>query len=409
MSDAGKIFFHIDVNSAFLSWTATKMLNEGYEIDLRLVPSIIGGDSEKRHGIVLAKSIPASKLGIKTAEPIVSAFRKCPTLINLPSDFETYRYYSHALMEHLEGYCPDIEQVSIDECYMDFTPIRHRFSSPEEAAYIIKDSVKNTFGFTVNVGISDKKVLAKMASDLEKPDKVHTLFTSEIKEKMWPLPVGDLYMCGRSSQDYLYKLGIRTIGDLARFDKDILSQNLKSHGSMLHDFANGIDDSDICTVHERLKGIGNSTTLSHDLTSREEAKNILLELSDKVAFRLRNDERKASLITTEIKYSNFVSCSKQMAIEKPTDTQSGIYENALSLFDSLWNGEPIRLLGIRTSKLVDKDEPYQMTLFDYTDEATIEKNVHENKEEKINSALDKVKDKFGDVAVTKGYIKNRNK
>lgn len=409
MSDAGKIFFHIDVNSAFLSWTATKMLNEGYEIDLRLVPSIIGGDSEKRHGIVLAKSIPASKLGIKTAEPIVSAFRKCPTLINLPSDFETYRYYSHALMEHLEGYCPDIEQVSIDECYMDYTPIRHKFSSPEEAAYTIKDSVKNTFGFTVNVGISDKKVLAKMASDLEKPDKVHTLFTSEIKEKMWPLPVGDLYMCGRSSQDYLYKLGIRTIGDLARFDKDILSQNLKSHGSMLHDFANGIDDSDICTVHERLKGIGNSTTLSHDLTSREEAKNILLELSDKVAFRLRNDERKASLITTEIKYSNFVSCSKQMAIEKPTDTQSGIYENALSLFDSLWNGEPIRLLGIRTSKLVDKDEPYQMTLFDYTDEATIEKNVHENKEEKINSALDKVKDKFGDVAVTKGYIKNRNK
>lgn len=399
-----KIIFHIDVNSAFLSWTAVKLLQEGEELDLRTVPSIIGGDSDKRHGIVLAKSIPASKLGISTAEPIVNALRKCPTLIIKPSDFETYRYNSHMLMEHLSSFCPDIEQVSIDECYMDFTPIAHKYSSPTEAAYIIKDSVRDKFGFTVNVGISDKKVLAKMASDLEKPDKVHTLYSYEIKDKMWPLPVGDLFMCGKRTREHLYNLGIKTIGDLATYDKKLLELNLKSHGALLYEFANGIDDSDVYLTHERVKGIGNSTTLSHDLTTREEAFDTLIKLADKVAMRLRNDGRKASLITLEIKYSSFISCSHQKAIERPTDSQSTIYEAACQLFDNLWNGEPIRLMGIRTSKLVDSDEPYQMNIFDYTDDETIKNNENDKKIEKLDRALDSIRTKYGTASVTKGYI-----
>lgn len=402
-----KIFFHIDVNSAFLSWTAAKLLAEGESLDLRTVPSIIGGDSESRHGIVLAKSEPAKKLGISTAEPIASALRKCPNLIIKPSDFTTYRNNSTMLMAHLSNYCPEIEQVSIDECYMDFTPIAYQYNTPVEAANIIKASVRERFGFTVNIGISDRKVLAKMASDFEKPDKVHTLFVSEIRQKMWPLPVSELYMCGKSSAEHLYKLGIRTIGDLAKYDLDILESNLKSHGKLLHDFANGIDNSIVSTKHERLKGIGNSTTLSKDITKREDAYSVLMELSEKVSDRLRSDGRKASMINVEIKYNDFVTNSHQMSLIKPTDVRSGIYENACKLFDALWNGNPIRLLGIRTSKLVEADEPYQLNIFDFTDEETIKKNEAIKKEQIIDSALDSIKLKYGEATVTKGFKGNK--
>lgn len=397
-----RIIFHIDVNSAFLSWTAVRLINEGQKLDIRTVPAIIGGDSEKRHGIVLAKSIPASKLGIKTAEPIASALRKCPDLIIESSDHELYSYNSKLLMEHLSDFCPDIEQVSVDECYMDFTPIMYNYTSPEECAYKIKDSVKERFGFTVNVGISNRKVLAKMASDFEKPDKVHTLFDYEIKEKMWPLPVGDLYMCGKRSQEQLNKLGIITIGDLATFNIDILTDNLKSQGKMLHDFANGIDNSWVNLTHERAKGIGNSTTLSHDLTNKEEVYDTLIYLADKVSSRLRNDNRKALQISLEIKYSSFKSVSQQLTLERATSTQSVIYQSACSLFEKLWNGEPVRLLGIRSTKLVDNDEPYQMNIFDFTDTNS---NQTDKKEEKLDAVIDTIRGKYGSSAITKGYIK----
>ena len=209
MSD--RIIFHIDVNSAFLSWTALDLLRAGEETDLRLVPSIIGGDTSKRHGVVLAKSIPAKAYGIRTGEPVVNAFRKCPNLVTASPDHTRYREYSRALMAYLSGICPDIEQVSIDECYMDYTPISSNYTSPEEAAAFIKDSVYEKFGFTVNVGISDRKVLAKMASDFQKPNLVHTLYVREIERKLWPLPVSDLFLCGHSSAETLKKLGIRTI------------------------------------------------------------------------------------------------------------------------------------------------------------------------------------------------------
>ncbi|MBR2403556.1 MAG: DNA polymerase IV, partial [Lachnospiraceae bacterium] len=212
------IFFHIDVNSAFLSWSAIRKLNNGSDIDLREIPSIIGGDTKTRHGIVLAKSIPAKKYGISTAEPIVSALRKCPTLMIEPPDHAYYEEQSKLLMDYLRELSPRIEQVSIDECYMDFTPIAKDYPSPEIAAHMIKDEVKARFGFTVNVGISDRKVLAKMASDFKKPDLVHTLYHDEIEKKMWPLPISSLYMCGKSSVDALKKLEILTIGDLAKAD-----------------------------------------------------------------------------------------------------------------------------------------------------------------------------------------------
>ena len=218
MPDRDHLIFHIDVNSAFLSWTALERLAQGDSVDLRTIPAIVGGDTSTRHGVVLAKSIPAKAFGITTGEPVVNALRKCPHLVMASPDHSMYREKSRLLMEHLSGICPDIEQVSIDECYMDYSPIAAQYSSPEAAAAYIRDSVREKFHFTVNVGISDRKVLAKMASDFQKPDKTHTLYQEEIPEKMWPLPVSTLFTCGHSSAETLRKLGILTIGDLAKTD-----------------------------------------------------------------------------------------------------------------------------------------------------------------------------------------------
>lgn len=358
------VIFHIDVNSAYLSWSALKRLEEGDDVDLRLIPSIIGGDMQKRHGVVLAKSIPAKKYGILTGEPIVNAFRKCPSLVSEKPDHALYHKRSRELMSFLSSICPEIEQLSVDECFMDFTPIQKQFSSPESAAQEIKDRIRNTFGFTVNIGVSDKKVLAKMASDFKKPDLVHTLYSHEIKEKMWPLPVSSLYMCGKSSVQALLNLEIRTIGDLAKTDRNILYSHLKSHGILLWEYANGIDNSSVCSTPSEAKGIGNSTTLPKDVTDRGEALRCLLLLSDSVARRLREAGQLAGMISVEIKYSNFRSVSHQMMLASPSNTSGIIYETSCRLFDELWNKEPIRLLGIRSSKLSDPAQPVQLSMFD---------------------------------------------
>lgn len=398
-----KIFFHIDVNSAFLSWTSVENLKNGTGPDLRDIPAIIGGDEENRHGIVLAKSIPAKKYGISTAEPIASARRKCPGLVIAPPDHTMYRRYSHALMEHLASFCPDIEQASIDECYMDFTPIAGKYSSAKQAAHLIKDSVYEKFGFTVNVGISNRKVLAKMASDFRKPNLVHTLFTDEIKEKMWPLPIEELFLCGKSSVQTLRKLGISTIGDLAVYDRGILEAHLKSHGLTLWNYANGIDDSDLVLEETQAKGIGNSTTLSSDLTDFEAARPVLLSLAESVSARLRRAGMKASCITLEIKYASFQSVSHQTILVAPTDTSGSIYKTACDLFTELWDHSPIRLLGIRSTKLTDAGDPVQLSLFDFmTDSLEDPTGPSEEKRQKLDLALDAIRNRYGKDSVVRG-------
>lgn len=389
--------FHIDVNSAFLSWSALERLQKGEETDLRLIPSIVGGDTAKRHGVVLAKSIPAKAYGITTGEPVVNAFRKCPGLVMVPPSHSLYHEKSEALMNHLSRICPDIEQVSIDECYMDYTPISAKYASPEAAASIIKDSVREKFGFTVNIGISDKKVLAKMASDFKKPDLVHTLYSWEIQEKIWPLPVSALFTCGRSSTDTLRKLGICTIGELARADVSILEAHLKSHGLTLWRYANGQDDSQILPEPAKAKSIGNSITLSEDVQDPEHAKKALLHLSESVGNRLRASHQLAGLVCTEIKYNTFRSVSHQMLFDVPTASTDEIYRGACTLFDELWNGAPIRLLGVRTAKLSEEDEPVQLSLFDP------ETHISE-KQKKLDAALDQIRQRFGKDAIKRGSL-----
>lgn len=400
-----RIVFHIDVNSAYLSWTAVEQLKNGAETDIRTIPAIIGGNQESRHGVVLAKSLPAKKFGIRTGEPVANAFRKCASLHMEPPDHKLYHEYSSQMMTFLRTYTPDIEQVSVDECYMDFTGISGRFTSPVSGALEIKNRIYEKFGFTVNIGLSTNKLLAKMASDFEKPDKVHTLFPEEIKVKMWPLPVWELYMAGQSSVETLQKLEIRSIGDLAQADPEILELHLKSHGRKLWEFANGIDNSEVITEKVEAKGIGNSTTLSKDAVTEEEAKKVLLGLAESVGARLREAEQKAGMLSVEIKYYNFETASHQRQIPKPTNSDTVIYHTAVGLFRELWTKAPIRLLGIRSSKLVKQDEPEQMTIFDIPVRSSEETDTaRDEKQKKLDRALDEIKKKYGRDAVRRGRL-----
>ncbi len=391
------IIFHIDVNSAYLSWSALKLLEEGASVDIRTIPAIVGGDQKTRHGIVVAKSIPAKAYGIHTAETVASALKKCPDLVMVPPDHTYYREKSRILMNYLSGICSRMEQVSVDECYMDYEPIRGRYGSPEETAALIKDSVYEKFGFTVNVGVSDRKVLAKMASDFKKPDLVHTLYVREIREKLWQLPVDSLHMCGKSSAGLLKKMGIRTIGDLAKTDKTMVESWLKSHGRLLWEYANGIDDSPVISQPARAKGVGNSVTISHDVTTAKEAYGILKELAESVSGRLKKKQFLAGQVSTEIKYATFQSVSHQTTLPDVTSEADRIYRQACELFDELWDGGAIRLLGIRAAKLEEEGEPVQMNLFEFQKE-----KESSDKQKKLDEALQKIRNRYGEDAVHKG-------
>ena len=314
-----------------------------------------------------------------------------------PPNHKMYSIYSKELMEFLRQYTSDIEQVSVDECYMDFTGIAYKYTSPVEAAVEIKNKILEQFGFTVNIGISTNKLLAKMASDFEKPNRVHTLFPEEVSKKMWPLPVSSLYMAGRASVEVLRKLEINTIGELAGTNPRILELHLKSHGKMLWEFANGIDHAKVQSEETNAKGIGNSTTLARDVADKETAKEVLLWLSESVGKRLRKAGQKAQMISVEIKYYNFRSVSHQRQMRRAAYEDKTLYENACALFEELWNGEPIRLLGIRTSKLVEETAPEQLSIFDIQQE-----KPKDEKHRKLDKALDEIRKRFGEDAVKRG-------
>ena len=411
-----RIIFHIDVNSAFLSWTAVEKLKNGSDVDIREIPAIIGGDEASRHGIVLAKSVSAKKYGVTTGEPVAAALRKCANLVMEPPDHQMYREYSRRLMEYFKTYTPDIEQLSVDECFLDYTPIAHLYGEPVAFAHRLKGEVREKFGFTVNVGISEVKILAKMASDFQKPDRVHTLWKSEIEEKMWMLPVSELYMVGKSSLPKLRNLGIKTIGDLARMNPDILEAHLKSFGKLIWENANGIGSDVVESEEAAAKGVGNSTTLREDVTDAGHAKKVLLELAESVSGRLRKHDFLAGNIAVEVKYADFTKCSHQAPFLTPTNSTARIYELSCQLFDELWNGSPIRLLGIRAAKLQDVGEPVQMSLFDmdFSKEAAIPQQRERTgptaeKLEKIDKAMDSIKKRFGDGAIIRGSVLMKDK
>ena len=360
----------------------------------------------------MAKSISAKKFGIVTGEPIANALQKCPNILIVPPEHGYYNEQSHKLMNLLRTFTPDIEQVSVDECYIDFSGIQNEYPSPLACAYKIKDTVKEKLGFTVNVGISDVKVLAKMASDFTKPDKVHTLYRREIKEKMWQLPVEELYMAGKSSVNTLHKLGIYNIGQLATSPEYILEAHLKKHGKILWEYANGIDKSVVNTKREELKGVGNSITLPYDLDNMEEIEKILLQLSEKVAGRLRKGKQMAKTVAVEVKYNDFIKASRQTTLDRCTDSGTEIYQLSKELFRELWEkdgNKSVRLLGIRTANLEEQGALEQMSIMDIMAQTTKKQqnattNISREKMKKLDKALDAIKNKYGEDKIKRASL-----
>ncbi len=359
------IIFHIDVNAAYLSWEAVYRLQRGEALDLRSVPSVIGGDEDKRSGIVLAKSQPAKKdYHIQTGETLGSARQKCPQLLVLPPNYLLYMQCSDAMVELLNTYSPAIQRYSIDEMFLDYTNLEHHFGTAREAANTVKEHIKSELGFTVNIGIGPNKLLAKMASEFQKPDRVHTLFEHEIPDKMWPLPVGELFMVGRATEKKLRDRGIDTIGDLANESPHRLKLWLKSHGLLIWNYAHGIENSPVVNSGPLLKGLGNSTTTPHDIRELKTAELLLLSLLETVTGRLRKSQKCAQVISVSIKNDPFQSKSHQKKLSSPTDSTDHLFDESKNLLSELWDGTPIRHMGIHLTHLSDWMF-YQYNLFDY--------------------------------------------
>ena len=382
---------HVDVNNAFLSWTAVEKLKNGETLDIRTIPAIIGGDEAQRKGIVLAKSNIAKQFGIQTGEPIFFARKKCPNIQIFQSDFNVYRRYSNALYNLLLEYTDKIERYSIDECFLDLTGYIPKPRKLIDIAYEISKRARKELGFTVNIGVAPNKLLAKMASDFEKPNKVHTLYQEEIETKMWILPVSELFMVGRRSLPKLQKMGIKTIGDLAKSDEKLLIKNFGKYGKMIWEYSNGIDNEEVNYIKEKPKNIGNSITLPYDYNDIEKIEEVLLALVEQVSYRLRNQEMFANVVNVQIKTNEFKVFSHQRKLDFATDSTKIIGKEAKKLLTEIYNNTPIRLIGISVSGLVEKEER-QISLFE---------NVENEKQKKIDSVLDNIKEKYGYEAITR--------
>ena len=378
---AERTIFHVDVNSAFLSWSALKKLrDEPGSVDLRTIPSAVGGDVKTRHGIITAKSIPAKRYGIQTAEPVVKALQKCPQLVLVPPDFQTYHAYSRALMDILAQYSSLLQQMSIDEAYLDMSD---RIAPGDREAAImwarhIREQVKRELGFTVNVGISTNKLLAKMASDFEKPDRTHTLYPDEVPSKMWPLPIDSLHGCGKSTAQKLQLVGINTIGEAAASDPMLLQSILgQKSGAYIYNSANGISRSPVVAEREQAKSISNERTLSEDVDRENYHTNgipVIRELAEKVASRMQKKGLSGQTVTFQVKSSEFDRYSRQTSLSEASDRAEEIEAAALMLADRLLNGPDglfeagmtIRLIGVGVSRLTEK-QIHQMDLFEWAD------------------------------------------
>jgi len=358
-----RIIFHVDVNNAFVSWTAVDLLKHGYDKDIRKIPCVISGDEKKRHGVVLAKSYPAKNKGVKSAESLFEAKKKCPNLEIFNPNFELYMEMSDKFYQYLSQYTPYIMQTSIDECFLDFTKTNYLYDDMMELAYKIKNEIKEKFGFTVNIGMANNMLCAKMASDFEKPDKVHTLFNNEIKEKMWPLPVDDLLYVGKKSSAILHSIGIHTIGDLARTDEEKLKKIFKNRSCELIKMARGIDDSIINISDYQRKCISISRTLEHDTNDDVLLKKVLLDMSNSLGLRARRENQYANTIAITMKTSSFKPFSHQLTLLNPINNTMDIYHEVLKLYEQIDKKELIRSIGIRLGDLTNiKNE--QVSLFE---------------------------------------------
>ena len=383
---------HVDVNNAFLSWLAVYKLKNGEKIDIREQVAVIGGDETRRAGIVLAKSPKAKQFGIVTGETLYSARRKCNNLQVYPGNYEIYKEYSNKLYNLLLEYTDKIERFSIDECFLDMTEFLMNDTLINKAKKINK-RVREELGFTVNVGVANNKLLAKMASDFTKPDKVHTLFKEEIAKKMWPLPISELFMLGRKTVPKLYNMQIKTIGELAKTDKELLIKKFGKHGKMMWEYANGIDNSEVNYKSEKPKSIGNSVTLPTDISDIEKLDKVLLAIVEQVAHRIRKENLLANVVNIQLRTNRFEDFSHQAKLETATSSTKEILKKAKELLNDMYKEEmPIRLIGVRLDNLVAKDE-LQLSLFSNSEDSS--------KQENLDKTIDYLNEKYGNSFITR--------
>lgn len=388
---------HIDVNNAFLSWSAIDLLNKGSKYDIRNSYAVIGGDEERRSGIVLAKSTPCKKLGIKTAETIYSAKKKCPALRVYPPNFPFYSMMSKKLFELLSNYTPDIEIASIDECYLDYGKVKNLYGDPLLFAKKIQKQILDELGFTVNIGIANNKLCAKMASDFSKPYKIHTLYENEVEEKMYPLPIEDLFGIGKKTAPKLRNLGIETIGDLAKMDEKRLRPMFKNMAISMIESAKGISFDPVVSDKWVPKGIGNEITLSKDVSDKETLLHHLLDLTENVSLRLRKQKKYAYTVCVTIKTNDFKRRSHQKKLLNATNVTSELYEQVKRVFLEMYDDDKVRLIGVRLDNLTEH-RTYQGSLFDSFKE--------EKQNAKLDETIDSIKLKYGQKSIKKASLMN---
>ena len=399
---AERIIFHVDANSAFLSWTAAYKVNVlGEAQDLRDVPSVVAGDKASRHSIILARSTPAKKYGIRTGEPLYLAMEKCPDLIVVPPDYSLYVEASRHFVDMLRQFSPAVEQYSIDEAWVDMTGTERIWGAPRLAAEKMRQRIWEELGFTVNIGISTNKLLAKMAGDFEKPNKVHTLFPAEIADKFWPLPVRNLFLVGSATEGKLKKMGIYTIGDLAKADPDVLRKRLGKHGETIWHSANGYNVDIVTPELPDNKGYGNSTTTSRDVVTKEHAHQVILSLCETVAARMRKDGKFGSCLSVHLRTSEFQQFSHQTKLDGATNITGEIFRTACKIFDEAWDGQtPLRQLGVQMTMLTE--QAYQQyDLFSALSPQKYERKLQ------LDEMVDSLRDKYGESIIHRAkFAKN---
>ena len=388
---AQRIIFHVDANSAFLSWSAAyrvKVLGES--VDLRQIPSVVAGDRESRHSIILAKSTPAKKYGIHTGEPLFQALEKCPDLVVVQPDYPLYVEASRHFVAMLRQFSPVVEQYSIDEAWVDMTGTRRLYGDPLLAADQMRTRIYEELGFTVNIGISSNKILAKMAGDFEKPNKVHTLFPEEMAAKFWPLPVRNLFLVGAATETKLKYMGIYTIGQLAAADPALLKKRLGKHGLTIWHFANGRNADAVTPQPAENKGYSNSITTAQDVTTKQAGYQVLLSLCETVAMRMRKDGKCGSCVSVHLRTNEFAHFSHQKMLHGATNITESLFNAACHIFDEAWDTViPLRQIGVQITRL--SNEPYQQyDLFSGISPIQYERKL------RLDETVDALRDKYGE-------------